>query len=287
MPFTFARDDANNNVSTSTACAAVHIIVARASQEPPGQGSIGTLATKVATNIPGTSVEWVQYPALLFPYDTSSTQGTEAATAAIKSYTSKCPGKIVLFGYSQGAQVMGDVMCGGGGAVGLGPWTPPIASSYSDKVVAVVQMGDPRHMIDVPWDAGTAKSDGLFPRPANISCTSVGSKFKSYCDDNDPFCARGFDINVHTSYLDRYAVDAYNFVVAKLKAVNTVQQTGNGTLTTPAGASGTSGTSGTTTTSGATATASGHKSDGTRQTTVGAPLALVLLLAFAILAEAF
>lgn len=158
----FARDDANNNVSTSTACAAVHIIVARASQEPSGQGSIGTLATRVATNIPGTSVEWVDYPAVLIPYDSSSYKGAEAAIAAVTAYTDKCPGKIVLMGYSQGAQVVGDVMCGGGGALGLGPWTDPVKGKYSDRVVAVVQMGDPRHMIDKTWDAGTdTTEDGV------------------------------------------------------------------------------------------------------------------------------
>ena len=62
----------------------------------------------------------MRYPAELFPYDTSSTNGTYGTLDAIHNFYNQCSGKIVLLGYSQGAQVVGDVMCGGGGAIGEG-----------------------------------------------------------------------------------------------------------------------------------------------------------------------
>lgn len=78
------------------------------------------------------------------------------------NYTDTCKNaKVVLLGYSQGAQVVGDVMCGGGGAFGLGPSTPPIASNYSDRVIAMIQMGDPRHMANHSFDVGTSTTNGV------------------------------------------------------------------------------------------------------------------------------
>lgn len=150
------------NTSSSEACANLHIIVVRASDEIPSQGVIGTLATLITTANPGSSVEWIPYPATLTNYDTSSYNGTITTTEHLMNYTETCKNaQVVLLGYSQGAQVVGDVMCGGGGAFGLGPSTPPIASNYSDRVVAMIQMGDPRHMVNHTFDVGTATLDGV------------------------------------------------------------------------------------------------------------------------------
>lgn len=86
-----------------TSCASgVHIIVARASNEPPGEGIIGPVASMVEARIPGSDSEAIVYPALLLPYMPSEDTGTTAMLSAISSYVGRCPSTmIVLMGYSQ------------------------------------------------------------------------------------------------------------------------------------------------------------------------------------------
>jgi len=89
------------------ACAPVHIIVARASTEQPGYGVTGLMVQQLVKDIPGATSEPIVYPAQLAPYPQSESQGVEAAKLKITAYVQKCPqAKIVLAGYSQGADVM-------------------------------------------------------------------------------------------------------------------------------------------------------------------------------------
>lgn len=230
------------NKSTTTDCSDVHIIVDRATGEEPSQGVIGTLATLISERIPGVTVEWVDYPAVLMPYDQSTDTGIRMTKDSIRSYADKCANaKIVLLGYSQGAQVVGDVLCGGGGAIGLGPLTDPLEDEYQKRVVAAVQMGDPRFMANEPWDAGTSNTNGVsalqastaaveglvltcalqvFPRLGDRTCDKAGHLIKSYCDQFDPFCSvPGLDYDLHASYNTRYNEDAFQFVQGKVKYV--------------------------------------------------------------------
>lgn len=118
----------------SATCPTTHIIAARASTEQPGPGIIGSLATLVQQANTGTDLASVDYPATLDNYASSSSMGTAALTQMLTNFTSQCPqSKVVLLGYSQGAQVVGDTLCGGGGAPGLGAATPPIDAAISDK----------------------------------------------------------------------------------------------------------------------------------------------------------
>jgi len=159
---TFGGTPAVTNTSSSDACASLHIIVVRASLEPPSQGVIGTLATLITAANPGSTVEWIAYPATLSNYAQSSYAGVEATTQRLMNYTDACAGsQVVLLGYSQGAHVIGDVMCGGGEAAGLGPYSPPLAQNYSASVIAMIQMGDPRFVVNKTFDIGTATQDGV------------------------------------------------------------------------------------------------------------------------------
>ncbi|BGP47559.1 hypothetical protein JCM10450v2_003422 [Rhodotorula kratochvilovae] len=119
--------------SSSSSCvsgSAVHIIVARASTEPAGEGIIGQVATMVKRQLTGSTSEAISYPATLYPYLSSEAAGVKAMTAAIEAYTQRCPeSKLVLMGYSQrnltkaplgyeqGAHVVGDTLCGSSSAV--------------------------------------------------------------------------------------------------------------------------------------------------------------------------
>ena len=150
----FAPSGAANAVpATGSGCAAVHVITARASTEQPGEGVSGALVTQVVNSSQQTvSRASVSYPATLTNYASSSAQGVSALKQQLTQQVQNCPTqKIVLVGYSQGAHVVGDVLGGGGGG-SLGATTPPISTTVGDHVVAVVQFGDPRHVINQPFD---------------------------------------------------------------------------------------------------------------------------------------
>jgi acetylxylan esterase len=202
-----------------TACAAVHIITARASTEAPGEGITGALIDQIiATSNQSITRASVSYPATLNNYASSSAQGVTALKAQLTSQVQSCPDqKIVLAGYSQGAHVILDVLGGGGGG-SLGATTPPIAASISSHVVAAVSFGDPRHVVNQAFDLGTSRRNGLFPRTTGQLQTLAGfaPKIEAFCDANDTFCDSGFSTNVHLTYLDRDQNAATQFVIGKI-----------------------------------------------------------------------
>ena len=99
----------------STSCATgVHMIVARGSTEPQGEGVESSVVSAVSQSISGSDGEGIVYPASLTDYTSSESQGVTAMTNDIKSYTQQCPDtKIALMGFSQGGQVVADVLGGG------------------------------------------------------------------------------------------------------------------------------------------------------------------------------
>ena len=213
--------------SSNSPCATVNIIVARASTEAPGDGVIGALAEEIQKGVKATvSQQAVVYPAALTPYEPSVTKGDEAIKAQLEEEVAKCPGqKIVLLGYSQGAQIVGDVLGGGGGNAkvdgeGDGPATPPAAKSATEKVVGVIQYGDPRRIPGQSFDVGTDKNaEGIFPRLKTQLLTAFAPDIQSYCDNGDPFCAKGFDLEAHLDYVEKYDKTADSFIIGRLKAV--------------------------------------------------------------------
>jgi acetylxylan esterase len=56
---------------TADSCAPVHMIVARASGEAPGDGIIGSLAKRVQDEVTGSTQEALDYPASLTNYSDS------------------------------------------------------------------------------------------------------------------------------------------------------------------------------------------------------------------------
>jgi acetylxylan esterase len=100
----------------SATCAAVHLFVARGTTEPPGDGLIGSLAQLVLGANPGATEESIDYLATSDPiYLPSVTIRIEAVTEQVTSYVSACPNStLVLMGYSQGAQIILDALCGSG-----------------------------------------------------------------------------------------------------------------------------------------------------------------------------
>ncbi|KAJ2933168.1 hypothetical protein H1R20_g3904, partial [Candolleomyces eurysporus] len=206
---------------TGTGCAAVHVIAGRASTEPSGPGIIGALVTQVQQQSSQTvSTSSVDYPATLTNYASSSAQGTAATKTLLTNQVNRCPNqKIVLVGYSQGAHIVGDAVAGGGGGL-LGARTDPVPASISNKVVAIVQMGDPRRTKRAPYNLGTATGllrEGMFPRLASQEySTTLQPRIQNYCDFGDTFCDSGLDTAVHLTYLSRYQTPAANFILTQI-----------------------------------------------------------------------
>jgi len=204
-----------------TPCATVDIIAARASTEAEGFGVIGALAEEIQKGVKATvSKQAVKYPALLFPYEPSVIAGDEAIKRELTEEVERCPSqKIVLLGYSQGAQIVGDVLGGGGGNAGDGPQSAPASSSVTSHVVGVIQYGDPRHLPNLSFDVGTDPgATGLFPRLSNQSLQPFAADIQSYCDTGDPFCAKGNDLEAHLDYVEKYDKAADSFIIGRLKA---------------------------------------------------------------------
>lgn len=94
-----------------------YIIVARGSNEDPGEGAASAVADLVEGLVPGSASVAVDYPATITGplYPESVTQGMNDATAKITAYVDACgaASKIVLVGYSQGGNVLTNVLAGG------------------------------------------------------------------------------------------------------------------------------------------------------------------------------
>jgi acetylxylan esterase len=100
----------------TTCFSGVYVIGARGSEEDVGFGSVASVVAGVLSAIPDSGSVALDYPASVFDplYPTSVTDGINAMVGLIKSYVNAgCGGKIVLVGFSQGANVITDMLAGG------------------------------------------------------------------------------------------------------------------------------------------------------------------------------
>jgi len=201
----------------TTCYSGVYMIVARGSDEDPGEGKPGEVATAVAAQIPGSGSVAVDYPASIIDpiYPSSVSDGIKDTINKIHAYVDACgsASRIVLIGYSQGGNVVTDTLAGGVDK------PAPIATSYSQYITAVTVFGDPSFTAGQSFDVGTSTNDGIFAREEGGSSLALlntyASVIQSYCNSGDPFCASGTDEDVHSAEVDDYASAAAAFIVAK------------------------------------------------------------------------
>ncbi|KAI8172480.1 Acetylxylan esterase [Colletotrichum sp. SAR 10_75] len=173
-------------------CAPVQIVVARGSLEAQGAGLLGNIANKSSMAIPGSIITPLVYPAQLDPYPPSVSAG--------------------------GAQVSLDTLCGTTDGPNFNA-TQAQAPMLGNKIAAVVLVGDPTSIATQPFQKGTAKKNGIFPRQDFGACQGLTSKFISFCDETDLFCASGQNLTVHLGYFQKqdYVDQAVNFVAMNSK----------------------------------------------------------------------
>ncbi|RFU74012.1 carbohydrate esterase family 5 [Trichoderma arundinaceum] len=210
--------------SSSASCAkGLYLVVARGSEEPAGTGVTGNLTSQIAAKVPNSQVVAVDYPATLDDYEDSEGKGVQAMQKLLSEYGQACPGsKIAVLGYSQGAQVSSDSICGGAGEPFIED--KAISAEVMDSVVAVAIFGDPTHVANLTYDRGTSVRDGIFNRTASslATCKSYASRIISYCDTGDIYCDSGSNATVHHLYIQRYGNEIVDFVVDQFeKATST------------------------------------------------------------------
>ncbi|KAI0112724.1 carbohydrate esterase family 5 protein [Hypoxylon sp. NC0597] len=213
-----------------TTCEDVHFFIARGTDEEyPGRQ--GALVDAVCQGVSSCGYEDIIYPASLDPVDgycDSAFAGVTNGTAQITAYADNCPdSKLVLTGYSQGAHVVGDILGGGGGnfsyiiEICTQPTNTPLSpdTSPGSQIVAATFFGDLRHTASQTYNVGTgADADGLWPRPEPElgSLNRFAESLQSWCLVDDPVCARGSDLDVHTTYFDVYLNDATAWINSHL-----------------------------------------------------------------------
>jgi hypothetical protein len=165
------------------------------------------------------------------PYCQSVEEGVANGFAQLNTYHSRCPNtKLVLSGYSQGSQVVSDIIGGGSGVFFQGCTTTPTApldvnSELGRKIAAVVTFGNTRHTANQPYNQFSGAPDnGIFPRPndqlANLAKWT--SKYHDYCVAEDPICAGGNVVADHLNYYDLYSNVAAEWVKSELSAADAV-----------------------------------------------------------------
>lgn len=104
---------------SAESCYSLYMIVARGSDEPQGEGAPGQVADMIQSQVANSASVAVVYPATIdsngTAYPQSVSDGITDTINLIESYVSRCGSnsQIALLGYSQGGNVMTDVLAGG------------------------------------------------------------------------------------------------------------------------------------------------------------------------------
>lgn len=210
-------------------CPTVHLITTRGTfeEQSPGDGVMGYLTTSIKNRVPGSDSSVTQYPGDVSPYNTSEAYGVGNLTASIQSYVAACPRTpLVLLGYSQGAQVVSNVLCGTSenksSVIGPFPPTPPLDfAAYGKNVKAVLLWGDPTFMANQSYNKGADTThDGIFGRNNVRDCQRYAGVMGSWCAEGDLVCDRtGGDGAAHVSYVFQYVDQGTEFAVGLLRRI--------------------------------------------------------------------
>ncbi|KAI1209018.1 carbohydrate esterase family 5 protein [Annulohypoxylon truncatum] len=224
-------------------CPNIHIFGARETTAPPGFGSASTVVDLVMNANDGATSESIVYPAAGGnEYASSVSSGILAVANQTNTFNQMCPdSKIVVVGYSQGAQIVDDAFCGGPDGTSLNTSMALVSTGVSEMVAAIILMGDPRHVNGLPYNVGNATAGGFAARPAGFQCPAFENIIQEYCDAADPFCAKGNSTATHQGYGREYGQAALQFVQSKLGASNNTKasaSTSGGTNDVPASAAG-------------------------------------------------
>ena len=212
----------------AASCTDVQFIGLRGSGENPPDSAthdmgalVGPMVDAAAALAPsGTTISYygLPYPAAdavtgVFNgnYFESEAVGVAELEIYLAATTASCPAmKLVVMGYSQGAQAVGDLLQGESAAV-LG------------HIASVVLFGDPEFNPAAPYDEGSfdTRDYGLAGKRTPTSLAALGNKIGSWCRRNDLICqgiGKGHSIGQHLppGYLADYTATIAGFVRSRL-----------------------------------------------------------------------
>lgn len=228
---TVATPVAAHATASSATCAKVVMVIVRGTSEtggtlksPPGatyaSGGFGMSKLAGQDVQAGTSqtvrIVAVDYPAVFVSwsdgYVTSEATGVTNTRYEVNWLAKNCSGtKIVLMGYSQGAQVVGDV---------IDKTTPTqLSSAAKTAIKAVVLVADPTYNDGESFDHGGSHAAPFLVERASGNLSTFASRLYAYCSPGDAFCAGQwpFGLDVHGSYkAASYQTKFANFILAKI-----------------------------------------------------------------------
>lgn len=209
-------------VSSTSQCASTVVISARGTNEPSGSGAQAkAIAQEIQRNFSQTvRTDYLAsnvYPAKgtirlsavgavisSLEYRLSVAAGERALRSRLEGLATKCPKTwTILVGYSQGANVVGDVIDVGG---------TQLSSKAKGRIKAVILLGDPRFRANQNYSTGDYERgrSGLIPRGVG-EFGSLASRVRSFCNKNDLVCQRGkTSISAHSDYV-KHKVKARDF----------------------------------------------------------------------------
>jgi cutinase len=208
-------------LASAANCTDAEVIFARGTNEPVGLGRVGDAfvdSLRQQTGGMNIGTYGVNYAASKLQLHTGD--GANDVVSHVKSTVSSCPNtKIVLGGYSQGADVI-DIVSGV--PIGGISWGSSLPPEYASNVAAVAVFGD---VAD--------RSGGSLPSLSPM----FGSKSIDLCNPNDPIChaGPGNEWSGHTEgYVPVYTTQAASFVASKLMLAGSGTQSPGYPQSTPA-----------------------------------------------------
>ncbi|KAK1978700.1 cutinase [Colletotrichum cereale] len=220
--------------STGTgSCTDLHIFLARGWNEGyPGRQQL--LVDATCNGLASCDYEDILFDATNADgYARAVEQGRASGTSQIKAYTTKCPNsKVALSGYSEGANVVANILADSGLAPGAAP---------GSKVCAGLLFGDTTHVASQSYNVGAGS--GYSARMARSSSSlrnlnQFAGVLRSWCNGDDSVCAatsgRDGGEEAHTNYFQLYTNDAAAYIKEKCVVPSAPAPTATATSTAPA-----------------------------------------------------
>jgi hypothetical protein len=190
--------DITTPLISGTACPELQFVGVRGSGEVQSQDgglapTVAAVKTVMARLVPNMGVEAINYKAVPLPpfnnaaalhdfrsrYLQSKTGGQVALNALLDSLMMSCPAtSMVLVGFSQGAQVVGDDLIA-------------LTSEERGRIAAVVLLGDPMYRPGLSYDTADGNDGGgvgVFLRLNRQVPDELAPRLHSYCTKGDPVC---------------------------------------------------------------------------------------------------
>ncbi|KAJ5175796.1 uncharacterized protein N7482_001673 [Penicillium canariense] len=212
------------NVPSDQCATGVHAIISRGQA---GDGETGwdplnvmvSLQNLILEQIPGSTSLGLPYQYGAQDKFVAVHDGAQLLQNYVTSYLASCPeSKVVVVGYSLGACLTMDAICGTS-SVGLNP-VAALNSTYASSVVGVIVYGDETFIPEQSWNVGTCEIGlGIFPRLDPGSCEPFASSIQSYCDIGDNQCCSPLPLDnnaAHHAYMAKYNQGVVDFIRTRL-----------------------------------------------------------------------